>query len=116
MFWLQHGVSLHVSTCCVAMLHTEFLGYTPSLLCSLQLLGIGKGRFNATTAKLNTVNPVYRDTATMPDNGWIAFRFLVCSVFRHELLIQHSITPDIELPAMRLQPVAKIRVRLEAIR
>ena len=45
--------------------------------CCPQMLGIGKGRFNATTANLNTVNPVYRDTASMPDNGWIAVRFLV---------------------------------------
>jgi Multicopper oxidase len=43
------------------------------------LLGTGNGTFDAADkSQLNTVNPVNRDTATVPPYGWVAFRFLVC--------------------------------------
>lgn len=42
------------------------------------LLGTGDGMFDETDkSQLNTVNPVSRDTATVPPYGWVAFRFLV---------------------------------------
>jgi Multicopper oxidase len=49
------------------------------------LLGTGNGTFDAADkSQLNTVNPVNRDTATVPPYGWVAFRFLVrpwlCSI------------------------------------
>lgn len=44
------------------------------------LLGTGNGTFDAADkSQLNTVNPVNRDTATVPPAGWVAFRFLVRS-------------------------------------
>jgi Multicopper oxidase len=43
------------------------------------LLGTGDGKFDETDkSQLNTINPVSRDTATVPPYGWVAFRFLVC--------------------------------------
>jgi Multicopper oxidase len=48
------------------------------------LLGTGDGAFDETDkSQLNTVNPVNRDTATLPPYGWVAFRFLV----RYQLCI-----------------------------
>jgi L-ascorbate oxidase len=61
------------------------------------LLGTGPGQFNATNATLNTVNPAYRDTATVPPYGWVAFRFLAdnrgtwllhCHIFWHQFMGQ----------------------------
>lgn len=40
------------------------------------MLGTGMGYFNASSATLNTVNPIYRDTVTIPQGGWAAIRFV----------------------------------------
>lgn len=39
------------------------------------VLGQGNGTFNAATAALNTANPPLRDTATLPQAGWVVLRF-----------------------------------------
>ncbi|KAJ7027157.1 multi-copper oxidase [Mycena alexandri] len=45
-------------------------GYSP------WLLGVGHGRYKPTTAKLNTVNPLWRDTFTVPRRSWAVVRIL----------------------------------------
>ncbi|KAJ7020713.1 multi-copper oxidase [Mycena alexandri] len=40
------------------------------------LLGVGDGLYDPATAKLNTVNPLWRDTFTVPGSSWIAVRIL----------------------------------------
>ena len=41
------------------------------------VLGAGQGTFSGTTAGLNFNNPVRRDTAMIPANGWIVVAFLL---------------------------------------
>lgn len=45
---------------------------------SLQVLGSGSGVYDPAThaAQLNTKNPPFRDTATLPQNGWVVLRFV----------------------------------------
>ncbi|KAJ7776307.1 multi-copper oxidase [Mycena metata] len=43
-------------------------GYSP------WLLGVGHGRYKPATAKLNTVNPLWRDTFTVPRRSWAVVR------------------------------------------
>ena len=46
------------------------------LIVSAQVLGQGLGSYNATAAAgLNRVNPPLRDTATLPQFGWVVLRF-----------------------------------------
>ncbi|KAJ7772242.1 multi-copper oxidase [Mycena metata] len=45
-------------------------GYSP------WLLGVGEGQYDPATARLNTVNPLWRDTFTVPKRSWIAVRIL----------------------------------------
>ena len=42
-----------------------------------QVLGSGVGVYNPATnaSSLNTANPPFRDTATLPQNGWVVLRF-----------------------------------------
>jgi FtsP/CotA-like multicopper oxidase with cupredoxin domain len=44
---------------------------------SLQVVGSGLGIYNAkaNASSLNTVNPPLRDTATLPQGGWVVIRF-----------------------------------------
>lgn len=42
----------------------------------LQVLGSGTGVYDPATAQLNTQNPPFRDTATLPKNGWVVLRFV----------------------------------------
>jgi len=47
------------------------------LSCPLQLLGQGLGVYDpkANASALNTRNPPMRDTATLPQYGWVVLRF-----------------------------------------
>ena len=40
------------------------------------VLGTGLGHYDPATAALNTANPPLRDTATLPQNGWVVLRFV----------------------------------------
>ena len=44
----------------------------------LQVLGSGTGVYDPAThaSQLNTKNPPFRDTATLPKNGWVVLRFV----------------------------------------
>lgn len=42
------------------------------------VLGSGSGPYNSSVeATLNLVNPMYRDTQTLPEGGWTVIRFVV---------------------------------------
>jgi L-ascorbate oxidase len=42
------------------------------------VLGSGVGPYNSSVdATLNLVNPMYRDTQTVPEGGWTVIRFVV---------------------------------------
>jgi FtsP/CotA-like multicopper oxidase with cupredoxin domain len=44
----------------------------------LQVLGQGNGSYTpaANAAGLNTANPPFRDTVTLPKGGWVVLRFV----------------------------------------
>ncbi|KAI3433825.1 hypothetical protein D9Q98_003629 [Chlorella vulgaris] len=63
------------------------------------VVGSGLGIYNAkaNASSLNTVNPPWRDTATLPQGGWVVIRFkadnpglwlLHCHLFMHQLMGQ----------------------------
>lgn len=47
------------------------------------LLASGNDTFNASSpSQYNLVNPIYRDTQTLPEYGWVVIRFVViCTLY-----------------------------------
>jgi hypothetical protein len=64
------------------------LVHAHAVLCcaALQLLGLGSGVYNSSTAELNLEDPPLRDTLTVARGGWAALRFLVSVNLRPSFL------------------------------
>jgi Multicopper oxidase len=69
-------------------------------------MGYGDGDYNSSTAILNTVNPLRRDTLTIPAGGWSVIRFMAtpglwmfhCHIIWHVeagLAMQFRLLPDV---------------------